>query len=721
MIGSNKRVPWKRSTEPRDCGAAAFASVATHFGHHLSVEEARELVQTDRTGTSMRWICEGSRSIGLGARGARCDYASLGNVPTPAVVHFDEEDGHFMVLTRWTPKRVHLIDPSVGPLRMGRKRFEDHWSSMLVEFRPTTALQAKPPTFHARTEVFRGLRSGWGAFVLSLVMLTAATGLALLIAGQLAQTIDTALGGSTASLGRLAALLVGSATLIAVVQVVQVWLVARVGEQIENDLGERFLHQVGKSKTRDFEERCPVAFAGRVTETNAVQSMLTQTLSALGSDVIVLAISLTILATIHPLMGVLAVVAIPAFGIIAHFGQRFGRIVVFDELRKDYGFLTRLVDTFAEFHTVKIFRAEDRAIGVLVDRFCEVTAARRRGRLVGAVPGIVSAFMVSLATVGIVVGTGALASQGSLTAGQAILGFATAGIGFGAMQRIPEGVVLWGNALLNLERLQEIIHKESEPGSTLPQRPLADTGHLRFNSVEFGYVPETPVLAGVDVEIPAGETVALVGATGSGKTSIARLLAMFERPTGGSIELDGVDLSALSPAQVRDAVTVVFQDTRLLQISLRDNLLLGNPDATDAELFHALEVAGVADVVRSQRLGLDTHASRAGRNLSSGQSQRLALARALLCDASVLVLDEATANVDSEIEAQVLSRVLEMRKGKTTILVSHRLATVACADRAIVLEGGRTVQEGTPDELSRITGPFQRLFRAQMISFAAPS
>jgi len=716
VFGRKKnRVPWKRSTEPRDCGAAAFACIASYFGHHLSVEESRELVRTDRTGTSMRWICEGSRSIGLEARGARSDYDSLQHVPTPALVHLDDEDGHYMVLTRWTPKRVFLIDPSVGPMQMSRSNFEDQWSSLLVEFIPSPVLQPKQPTFSAADEIVRGLRRSPSSILLSILMLTAATGLALLIAGQLAQTIDAAIGGDDGSLTRLAVLLIGSAIVVAGSQVLRIWLMARVGEQVENDLADRFLDSVGYSKTRDFEERCPVAFAGRIGETTGVQTMITETFSSFASDLLVVALSLAVLLSIHPVLAFIALTAVPIFGLIAAYGQRFGRIVVFDELRKDYAFLTRLVDTFSEFHTVKIYNAEDRAVGDLYRRFAAVTAARRKGRMINAAPAIISGLVVSLATVAVVVGTGALTSRGLLSPGEAILTFGAAGVCFGAMQRVPGLVVMWRNALLNLERLQEIIHKEPEPGTGLEHHALAGIGHVRFKSVDFHYSPEQPVLDGLDFEIRGGETVALVGATGSGKTSIARLLSMFELPDSGLIELDGVNVNRLNPAQVREAVTVVFQDTRLLQLSIRDNLLLGNQDATHEQLTQALEMACVDDVVAAQRLGLETHAARAGRNLSSGQGQRLALARALLRDPAVLVLDEATANVDSQIESKALQQVLQMRAGRTTILTAHRLATVIMADRVLVLEDGKVVQDGSPQALSQIDGPFLRLFEAQMI------
>jgi ATP-binding cassette subfamily B protein len=269
-----------------------------------------------------------------------------------------------------------------------------------------------------------------------------------------------------------------------------------------------------------------------------------------------------------------------------------------------------------------------------------------------------------------------------------------------------------GQAAITLERVEEVRLKPAERNLELPERDLSGQGELVLDHVSFHYRPEYPVLHDVSVTIAPGEVVAFVGETGSGKTSIARLLTRLRIPAGGTISLDGIDYDELSPRQVRDQVTAVFQDSKLLQRTIRENLTLGR-DATDEEIIEALAAAQAVSVVQGLRLGLDANAARAGATLSAGQLQRLALARALLRNPPVLILDEATANLDSRTERELLEAVLTHRTGRTTIMIAHRLTAVQRADRVVVLADGRVVQDGAPSELMAVDGQFRRLFEDQ--------
>lgn len=236
---------------------------------------------------------------------------------------------------------------------------------------------------------------------------------------------------------------------------------------------------------------------------------------------------------------------------------------------------------------------------------------------------------------------------------------------------------------------------------------------VRFDAVSFSYQPgRGSALDGVTLEIPPGETLALVGPTGAGKTTAAQLLLRFLEPGAGRILVDGAPLAERTPEEWRRHVAWVPQQPRLFHASLRDNLLLARGDASGAELDRALSLAGLDALVRSLPRGLDTPLGEGGERLSGGEAQRVALARAFLKDAPLLVLDEPTAQLDLRTEALVLGAVRRLRQGRTVLLVAHRLTTVAAAERVAVLSGGRLVEQGSPGALARSGTIYPRLLAA---------
>lgn len=715
------RVAWKRQGEDRDCGGAAFASVASYHGHHLTVEEARQLVRTDRTGTSMRWICEGARSIGLDARGVRTNYVGLSHLPLPTIVHLHADEGHYLVLTGINARGVRVIDPAVGPMRLRRAEFERMYSGFAIEFRRTDEFVEKTPLFRPVGEAIRLLRSSWKEMTIVVALIAAATALGLLITQQLATAIDAILQDRPANLDRLAVLLLVASTVVSGVQLVRLWLVGRVGQRIERDLGHRFLATIRHASVRDFEERCPVAFGGRIEETAPIRQSLTDSMSQLTGSALVICIVIGVSTVLHPLLGLQQALVVPLMLALSLRTQSVGSLAEFRELHSGYRFITRLIDVFTEFHTIKMFNAEDTSVAELDRRFDVLTDARRQTVIARGMPAVMSGLLVALANTSMVISISWLAASGRLSPGQTILAFGAAGIGFAALAAIPTLLVRWEAASISLERVLEIIHMTKEPNHDRDRQLLAngETSVLpalgvTFDDIDFSYDGVSKVLDGFTASIQPGEVVALVGTTGSGKTSVARLAAALEQPERGSIQIGDLTVGTSHPGDVRDRLAVVFQDTRLLQQSLLANLTLGVDAAGPDDVRLALEQTGLSELVGQQRLGLETHAARAGRNFSSGQSQRFALARALLHNPPVLFLDEATGNIDSAVEYDVLTNVLAARRGRTTIVTAHRFATLRHVDRVLVLQDGKVVEDGPVDELVLSDGPFRRLFAAQL-------
>lgn len=266
------------------------------------------------------------------------------------------------------------------------------------------------------------------------------------------------------------------------------------------------------------------------------------------------------------------------------------------------------------------------------------------------------------------------------------------------------------------DRVFEILDSEEEANATTgADLPAEIRGHVRFENVSFSYQNQ-PTLHGVNLDAAAGTTIALVGSTGAGKTTILSLLARFYETSSGKITIDGTDISTLAKSQLRDRLAYVTQEPFLFNGTVRENLLLSKRGATDDDLWNALEAAHAATFVRGLPKLLDTNVGERGVKLSGGEKQRLSIARALLKNAPILLLDEATASVDSETERQIQDALDHLMKNRTAFVIAHRLSTIQNADRIYVLEKGRVIEEGKHSELLEKGGKYAALSRKSFLS-----
>src|SRR5207248_2722302 len=246
---------------------------------------------------------------------------------------------------------------------------------------------------------------------------------------------------------------------------------------------------------------------------------------------------------------------------------------------------------------------------------------------------------------------------------------------------------------------------ETEPQLREPRHaaelPTPVRGAVRLEAVRFGHEGDPPILDGLELEVAPGESLALVGATGSGKSTVAGLLARLYDPDAGRVLIDGHDVRELRLADVRRAVALVFEETFLFTDTVRENIRFARTDADDADVQHAAELAGAAEFIAALPDGYETILGERGFSLSGGQRQRIAIARAILADPAVLVLDDATSAVDATKEHEIRAALAKVMRGRTTLVIAHRPATIALADRVAVLEGGRIVELDTHEALLR--------------------
>jgi len=385
------------------------------------------------------------------------------------------------------------------------------------------------------------------------------------------------------------------------------------------------------------------------------------------------------------------------------------------DVREQVGLLNaQLANALGGIATVKSFTAEAQE----TERLSQLsrTYVRKNAHAIALSSAFVPLIRVAIVTgfMATMVYGGRMALAGDLAVGvYSTLVFMTQRL-LWPLTRLGQTLDLYQRAMASTRRVFALL--DVAPGLRDGARPLPleqVAGDLRFEGVGFAYASGDTVLHGIDLAVPAGRTLAIVGPTGAGKSSVVKLLLRLYDPVAGRVTLDGRDLREFAQRDVRRAVGLVSQDVFLFHGSVRDNLRFGRPDADDDALWRALEAAEARPFVEALPQGIETLVGERGQKLSGGQRQRLALARAILKDPPVLVLDEATSAVDNETEAAIQRSLEGLTQGRTTVVIAHRLSTVRHADEIVVLDAGRVIERGRHDELVALGGVYAGLWRVQ--------
>ncbi|WP_434970896.1 ABC transporter ATP-binding protein [Microbacterium sp. bgisy207] len=409
---------------------------------------------------------------------------------------------------------------------------------------------------------------------------------------------------------------------------------------------------------------------------------------------------------------ILAVMGVPLFLLMRWFYRRSQ--VVYRESRViSAKVIVKFVETMTGIRAVKAFRKEPRnddEFGELAEDYRDVNM--RSIRLFGTFePGLMAVASASIALV--VLWGGLRVIDGSIEIGILLASVLYVRNFFAPLQEVAMFLNSYQAATAALEKVSGVL--EEEPTVPDPVDPVdlwTARGHVAFEDVTFGYSDDRVILPHFSLEIPAGQTIALVGTTGAGKSTLAKLVSRFYDPTRGAVTLDGVDLRRLHPKDLRRAIVMVTQEAYLFSGTVADNIALGKPDATLDEIQAAAAAVGADAFIRALPDGYDTDVNKRGGRVSAGQRQLISFARAFLADPAVLILDEATASLDIPSERLIQDALQTLLADRTAIIIAHRLSTVAIADRVLVMEHGRIIEDDSPEALIAGTGKFAQLHAA---------
>lgn len=722
------RFPFYQQLDAMDCGASCLRMITRHFGRYYSLEYLRELTYMGKQGVTLLGISDAAEHVGLQSLAVKTTYDRLSrDIPLPCVAHWRQD--HFIVVYKANKHYVWIADPAAGKFRLTREEFLANWSSDSEDGEDLGVLLLLEPSpeFYAREGDKIG-KSGFG-YVFSyfkryrplIIQLLVGLGLGSLLLVTfpflIMAIVDIGIGNYDLDFIKL--ILIAQfflfATMLAVEQF-RSWILLHVTVRVNISLISDFLTKLTKLPIRFFDTKVTGDLLQRIADHERVQRFLTST----------------------SLMSIFSMVNVLAFSVVLFFWSKLvfaiflggtilqlAWIVFFQYLRRELDYKhfdqsaenqSNLMELINGMQDIKLHNAEKQKRWawerIEARLFRTSISALRIGQIqrTGAsffqeTKNLIITFIVASAVLNNTM------SLGMLLAVQYIIGQLNS-----PMSQLFEFLRGMQEAKISLERMNEVHMQENEENIDEKITILPESGDLTLDHVSFQYSgPHSPmVLRNLSLRIPKGRTTAIVGTSGSGKTTILKLLLNFYQPTDGAIRLGDINLSNINNRLWRSKCGVVMQAGYIFFDSIARNIALGDEIIDKRKLLNAVKVANIQTFIESLPLGYNTKIGQEGLGLSQGQRQRILIARAVYKNPEYIFFDEATTALDAYNEMLIMENLEDYFRGRTVVVVAHRLSTVMNADKIIVLEGGEIVEEGTHEELTYLRGAYYQLVRNQL-------
>ena len=695
-----------------DSGLEALVTLLHFQGVAADREQIRHRLGTNKIGASEILRC--AKDFGLKARSCRTSWPRLAKMPLPAIAGL--RDGRFMVLAKAGEDEVLVQSPQNSrPAMMTRAELLELWDGDLILMTRRVGLSDIGRRFDitwflGAIHKYRRLLSEvlFASFFLQMFALVSPLFFQVVIDKVLVHR-------SLSTLDVLVIGLVAISMFETVLGILRTYLFAHTTNRIDVELGARLFNHLLALPMAYFQARRVGDSVARVRELENIRNFLTSSALTLAIDLLFTVVFLAVMFAYSPLLTWIVLGSFPFYIAISAGMTPLFRRRLDEKFRRGAENQAFLVESVTGIETVKAMAVEPQMQRRWEEQLAGYVSASFRVLSLGNTASQLVQFISKVVTAGILYFGARLVIEGGLSVGELVAFNILAGRVSAPVLRLAQIWQDFHQARLSVQRLGDILNTTAEPTFTPSRARLpAIRGNISFDHVTFRYrVNGREVLHDVSFDVPAGQVVGIVGPSGSGKSTFAKLVQRLYVPESGRVMIDGVDLAMADPWWLRRQIGVVLQENVLFNRSVRENIALADPAMSMERIIAAATLAGAHEFILELDEGYDTIVGERGSTLSGGQRQRMAIARALIADPRILIFDEATSALDYESERIIQHNMKEIAKGRTVLIIAHRLSTVRAADRIVTLEHGRLVEDGTHDALIKTGGRYAALHRLQ--------
>jgi ATP-binding cassette subfamily B protein len=713
-----QRYPFFAQQSAADCGASCLVMIGRYWGKRFSVNRLREITNVSRDGASLKAVASAAESLGFVTRPVKASLDKLAEQPLPAIAHW--EGKHYIVVYEITPKHVIVGDPAIGQRRLTTAQFAEGWTGYALLLEPTALLKQAEEASEGFWQFFE-LVKPHSRVLLEVFIASVLIQIFGLVTPLFTQLLldRVVVQGSTVTLNAVGAGLLIFGLFRIIINGVRQYLLDHTANRVSISMLVGFIKHTFRLPLSYFESRYVGDIVSRIQENQKIQRFLTGEALSIILDLLTVCIYLGLMFWYSWRLALLVLLIVPPFFVVALFATGILRRMSREIFQAGTQENSYLIQSLTGVRSIRSMAIEQTVRWHWEELLHDLIKKSFRAQVIGNRLQIASSSIELLATTGLLWFGASQVINNELTIGQLVAFNMLLGNVIHPFQRLS---VLWNQfqeVIVSAERINDVL--EAEPEEDLLRSSSRQTlsklrGSIRFENVTFRYHPESEIniLENLSFEILPEQTVAVVGRSGSGKTTLSKLILGLYPPTDGRVLIDGHDVTSISLKSLRQQIGVVDQDTFLFGGTIRENISIAHPEASTEEIITAASLAGADDFIRLLPLGYETQIGEGGGMLSGGQRQRLAIARALLGNPRLLMMDEATSHLDTESERIIQNNLNTILKGRTTLIIAHRLSTIRNADLILVLDRGVLVESGNHDELIAKKGHYYYLTQQQM-------